>query len=301
MGRVDLGTMRRTEGTAVGKIDQFESVFRAASKSVFEYTPVELRSVLVITDLGEYEADRLGGTVRQFLQVIDGEKVAWRVVHGEEFGTVPDLLELVEAVRPDLMVTYRHLHSESWQWPYTLGEYVDVLTQVTTTPVMVLPHPEAQRASDHALQQTSCVMAMTDHLVGDHRLVNWGVRFTEPGGHLHLAHVQDEASFERFMEVIGRIASIDTEAARADIMERLLGEPRDYIESCRATLDEAGVRVTVESVVTIGHRLREYERLIEEHKVDLLVFNTKDEDQFAMHGLAYPLAIELRQIPLLML
>ncbi len=301
MGRVDSGTMRRTEGTAVGKIGQFESVFRAASKSVFEYTPVELRSVLVITDLGEYEADRLGRTVRQFLQVIDGENVAWRVVHGEEFGTVPDLLELVEAVRPDLMVTYRHLHSESWQWPYTLGEYVDVLTQVTTTPVMVLPHPEAQRASDHALQQTSCVMAMTDHLVGDHRLVNWGVRFTEPGGHLHLAHVQDDASFERFMEVIGRIASIDTEAARVDIMERLLGEPRDYIESCRATLDEAGVRVTVESVVTIGHRLREYERLIEEHKVDLLVFNTKDEDQLAMHGLAYPLAIELRQIPLLML
>ena len=178
---------------------------------------------------------------------------------------------------------------------------LDVLTQVTTTPVIVLPHPEAQRASEHALQGTSCVMAMTDHLVGDHRLVNWGVRFTEPEGRLHLAHVQDEATFERFIEVIGRIASIDTEPARVNIMERLLGEPRDYIESCRATLDEAGVPVTVESIVTIGHRLREYERLIEEHKVDLLVFNTKDEDQLAMHGLAYPLAIELRQIPLLML
>ena len=29
--------------------------------------------------------------------------------------------------------------------------------------------------------------------------------------------------------------------------------------------------------------------------------NTKDEDQLAMHGLAYSLAIELRAIPLLML
>lgn len=29
--------------------------------------------------------------------------------------------------------------------------------------------------------------------------------------------------------------------------------------------------------------------------------NTKDEDQLAMHGLAYPLAVELREIPLLML
>ncbi len=33
----------------------------------------------------------------------------------------------------------------------------------------------------------------------------------------------------------------------------------------------------------------------------VLVMNTKDEDQLAMHGLAYSLAIELRAIPLLML
>ncbi len=31
------------------------------------------------------------------------------------------------------------------------------------------------------------------------------------------------------------------------------------------------------------------------------VLNTKDEDQLAMHGIAYALAVELRQIPLLML
>jgi hypothetical protein len=51
----------------------------------------------------------------------------------------------------------------------------------------------------------------------------------------------------------------------------------------------------------MGRRLAEYQRLIEEHKIDLLVLNTMDEDQLAMHGLAYPLAVELRQIPLLML
>lgn len=293
--------MSRTEGTAVGKIDQFESVFRAASKSLFEYEPVEIKSILVITDLSEYEADRLGSSVREFLRVIDGDDVEWRVVHGAEFGTVPALLELVEASLPDLVVTYRHLHSESWRWPYTLGEFVDVLTQVTTTPVIVLPHPESQRASQHAVQKTSCVMGLTDHLVGDHRLVNWAVRFTEPEGRLHLAHVQDETEFERLMEVIGRIPSIDTDTARIEIAERLLKEPQDYIDSCRTKLEDAGVRLTVESTVKIGQRLREYERFIKEHGVDLLLFNTKDQDQLAMHGLAYPLAIELRQIPLLML
>ena len=38
-----------------------------------------------------------------------------------------------------------------------------------------------------------------------------------------------------------------------------------------------------------------------EHGIDLLVMHTKDEDQLAMHGLAYPLAIELRDIPLLLI
>ncbi len=41
--------------------------------------------------------------------------------------------------------------------------------------------------------------------------------------------------------------------------------------------------------------------LIDEHKVDLLVMYAKDEDQLAMHGRTYPLAVELRHIPLLML
>ena len=109
--------------------------------------------------------------VERSLRVLDGAD--FRVVGGSEFGTVPALLGLVEHHRPDLICTYRHLHSESWKWPYTLGEYVDVLTQVTTTPVVVLPHPESMRASDHALQHTGVVMAMTDHLTGDARLVNY--------------------------------------------------------------------------------------------------------------------------------
>jgi ribosome biogenesis SPOUT family RNA methylase Rps3 len=57
----------------------------------------------------------------------------------------------------------------------------------------------------------------------------------------------------------------------------------------------------VEHLVVFGHHLSEYKRLIEQHGVDLLVLNTKDEDQLAMRGIAYALAVELRQIPLLML
>ncbi len=281
------------------KLDQFESVFRAASKAVFEYERIAVNSVLVVTDQDSDSAARTGEQVGRFLAVLDGAD--FRVVCGSEFGSVPELLGLVEDHRPDLICTYRHLHSESWRWPYTLGEYVDVLTQVTTTPVVVLPHPESMRASDHALQQTGVVMAMTDHLTGDAQLVNYAVRFTEPHGKLFLTHIEDETTFERYIDTISRIPSIETDDARKELLERLLKEPEDYIQSCRAVLREEGLDLSVTSVVRLGRHLREYHNLIEEHQVDLLVFNTKDEEQLAMHGLGYPLAIELRQIPLLMI
>ena len=83
--------------------------------------------------------------------------------------------------------------------------------------------------------------------------------------------------------------------------QQLLKEPTDYIESCRLGLSEAGLAVTVEPFVTLGHHLEDYRRMIDERDVDLLVMNTKDDDQMAMHGLAYPLTVELRKTPMVLL
>ncbi len=132
-------------------------------------------------------------------------------------------------------------------------------------------------------------------------MVNYAARVTQPGGRLLLSHVEDDAIFERYMEAISKISTIDTEGAREEIRARLLKDPEDYIESCREGLAHSAPELTIESIVTSGHHIRAYRRLIEEHEVDLLVMNTKEEDHLAIHGLAYPLAIELRAIPLLML
>jgi hypothetical protein len=166
---------------------------------------------------------------------------------------------------------------------------------------MLLPHPEAERSAKHAMENTDRVMAIADHLTGDHRLVNYAVRFTENGGTLWLTHVEDEATFGLYMEVISKIPTIDTDDAREAVREQLLKEPHDYIDGCVEVLRKAGTRLRVEHLVVFGHHLSEYKRLIEQHEVDLLVLNTKNEDQLAMHGIAYALAVELRQIPLLML
>ena len=284
------------------RVDQFESVFRSAVRTIFQPKPVEIDSVMVVCDGDGSDAEEFTARSHSFLGILDAtENLRWVTVPGSEFGTVPELLERVEAERPGLICTHRHLHSESWRWPYTLGEYVDVLTQATTTPVLVMPHPKRQESQELAGRRPHSVMAMTDHLTGDHRLVNYAAHVTQPGGRLLLSHVEDDAIFERYMEAISKISTIDTDVAREEIRARLLKDPEDYIESCREGLARTSPELTIESIVTWGHHIRAYRRLIEEHEVDLLVMNTKDEDQLAMHGLAYSLAIELRTISLLML
>ena len=73
------------------------------------------------------------------------------------------------------------------------------------------------------------------------------------------------------------------------------------MKSCRVAIEAAEAPIKNEEVVTMGRRLDAYSRLIDEREIALLLMRTEDEDQLAMHGLAYPLAVELRKIPLPMI
>ncbi len=280
-------------------VDQFESVFKSASKVPFIYEPRPFGKILLITDTDAADAEAIGARVQRFLGTLDG-RCQWLNAPAADSETVEGLLALVERHRPDLLVTYRNLHSAAWQWPHSLGRHLDVLTQIAHCPVLVIPHPRDEAVFAAAMNHTQVVMAATDHLAGDGRLVNCAVSLTEPGGTLVLAHIEDDGTFERYMETISKIPSIDTDNAREKILAQLLKEPRDYIRACRDELKKQGIDVSVEEVVATGHRLSEYQRLISAHGVELLVIHTRDEDQSAMHGLAYPLAVELRHIPLLL-
>ena len=292
------------------RVDQFESTFKAAAKTLFEYEPRVLGSVLVLTDLEGEQAEAFGARVRGFLATLDAQDVRWETVPGSRFDSVAGLLAVVEQVRPDLVCTSRSLHREAWRWSYTLGRYVDVLAQETPVPLLVLPNPHAEAQAPEVFPHgpptwgpgsLKTVMAVTDHLTGDHGLVNAAVRLTPADGTLVLAHVEDDAVFERYMDAVSKIPAIDTDVARETIAKQLLKEPHDYIGSCATVLREAGLDMTVEEVVTTGHHVATYRRLLERHAVDVLVIHTKEEDQMAMHGLAYPLVIELRHVPVLMI
>lgn len=283
------------------KLNTFESAFKAADKPVFEYRSIAVDRVLLVTDLASVDAAALVPQLRKFLAAIDDGRNEWTVLGADDFDNVKTLLDRVEENQPDLIVTWRHLRSDAWRWPFSLGEYLDVLLQATSTPVLILPHPDAGRALPHSVQNTDRVVAMTDHLAGDSRLVNYALAFTQAGGACWLTHVESDHDFQRYMEVIAKIPGIETEEARETIHAQLLKEPHDFIRRCREAVEAEGLPVTIEEQIAMGHRLSEYRELIESHEADLLVMYGKDQDQLAMHGRTYPLAVELRQIPLLML
>jgi len=283
-------------------IDQFESRFRGAAKQVYRHRERTIEHVVVFTDLSPELTEAYGKQVQQALQMLPpNDARSWRFVSGPECATIGEVLAIVEQASPDLIVAYRNLHSGAWQWPYSLSDHVEVLTQATSVPVLLLPRPDDAGSWEPPVvaQRDHCVMALTDHLAGDGDLVDFAVAFASPGGRLVLAHVEDQSVFERYIGVIGRIAEIDTDVAEETILHQLLREPRDFIDSAAEDLRQAGVDLRVEAVVTLGHRVGAYTGLVDVHGVDLLVMRTKDDDQLAMHGLSYPLAIELRDTPLL--
>ena len=283
-------------------IDQFESVFRSAAKEPFALQDVSIRKILYIRDLEESADAAYFEAVQRFTGTAELLRDAeWMSLSCSKVADIDALMQAVKTDTPDLICTYRNLGAPATRYPFSLGVYVDVLTQVTHVPVLLLPRPELYAKDPGMLTSIDTVMAITDHLTGDHRLVNYAARLAEPKGTLLITHVEDETVFNRYLETIGRIPAIDTESAAVALREKLLQDPHDYIQSCRKVLAEAYVDISIEEVVTFGRHLADYRHLVEGRTVSLLVLNTKDQDQSAMHGLAYPLTVELRTTPMLLL
>ena len=132
-------------------------------------------------------------------------------------------------------------------------------------------------------------------------LINYAAAMTHPAGNLYLTHVEDVRVFERYMDAISKIEVIDTETARKRLSEQLLKEPEDYFRSCAEILQQHYPDMRFNSLVLFSELVAEYRHQTESRKLDLLVLSAKDERQYAMHSVAYPLAVELRQIPLLLI
>ncbi|NRA35364.1 MAG: hypothetical protein HRU17_18705 [Polyangiaceae bacterium] len=280
--------------------DNFESAFRSADKRRFQLNRPEISSVMILSDLEGSELEEFGIGLKRFLGVL-GKGVRWGSVGGDQHQDISEAVQLVERSQPDLICTYRNMKSDAWKWPFSLGGYVNVLTRATELPILVVPHPLEVSPKLWQDSDTDSVLVATDHLAGDDAMVNWGARLTREQGVLHLAHIEDDGVFERYLDAISKIEGINTEFARNAIMEQLHKEPREYTATCQEALAAAGHGFGVEPQIRNGRSLQDYQNLIAEHEIDLLILRATEGGQLAMHGASYLLAVELRQTPLLMI
>ena len=57
----------------MSSVDQFASVFNAASKTIFQYKPPALKNALVVTDLQSEAANQYMENAKVFFSSIDGK------------------------------------------------------------------------------------------------------------------------------------------------------------------------------------------------------------------------------------
>jgi hypothetical protein len=277
------------------RIDDFASVFRSAVKPTFTFAPLDLHSAVVVTDLDEDATGHLLSQLQDMLAHLDTNEhlglVTLRAT--EDWGDVPTLLERIDTIKPQLIVTHRHVQSPP-DLHHSLGGVVDTLTQQLDIPVLLLP-------TGKDLTAATRVLVVTDHLTGDDPLVNWAIHVTPDDGTLLLAHIEDVDVFERYAEVMGRMSGVPTDDVIARMREKLLGLPTDYIHAVEVEMRKQDIHETVVPLVEMAQPLEAYPRLVQDHDVRLLICNTKDPDQRAMGALAHALAVELLDIPLLLL
>lgn len=280
-------------------IDEFESLFKSAERVPFSFQETPWDRITFITDLNNEQNERLRPELLSFLPKLQ-EAEQFTSLGQSEFNNVVELLDLLRQKPSDLLITYRHLFEEALIPQHSLGVYVDVLTQISSTPVLLLP---GTGLSPVSLAEKRCleVLVVTDHISGDDRLINLGAACTPDSGKLILSHIEDKQIFERYMATIEQIPEIGSTVARDKLLTQLLKNADDYIAQCEEVFQEIRPELNIEPHTSCGHPLNTLRGLVEEHEVDLIVANTKEDEQLAMHGLTYSLSIEFNDIPLLLL
>ncbi len=278
-------------------LDQVESQFRAAVKQLPQFERPEVANVLVITDLEAEEAESFGKRCRTFVSELSDAK--WSVLNNQQHHSIKEMLNSVEHHAPSMVVSYRHLFEDE-DLPYSLGSYIDTLTQSVETPVLLVPNPRHKEFVPEP-DQKKHFLVLTDHITQDHSLVNWSLRFLENGGQLDLAHVEDDLVFNRYIDAISKIPGLDTELAKKAIDEKLLSQADHYMEDVRKGVSDRYPKVSVGKHIRRGHTVKDLMDIIGETQPDVVVMNTKDDSQQAMHGASYSLSIELNNQALLLL
>lgn len=283
----------------MSNVDQFESAFRSAIRPTYEPHSISLKRVLWVTDLNEGET---AAYIERHQSSLPNHALEsrnqWQQLSEKDYRTTGELLEQVDQQRPDVICTYRNLNTEDWQFELSIGSRLDTLVSKSPYPVLVLPHPATSPQPAANANGNATVIALTDHLTEDHKLIDYSVSFLARPGSLVLVHLEDQDTFDRYLSAIGHITTIDTTNAEETLRHQLLKEPHTFISTCRERLADSEPQIQVKEIVEFARGIQPFHQHINNEAADLVVINGIDHDQPGIHGLAQRLMNETRQRPI---
>ena len=275
------------------KIDHFASLFRAADKEQVDIPMVRISKVALVTDVSIDESHQLWERWKGILP----NPVEMVLLDGSMTQSLPKLVDSLKEIEVDLVMTYRCLHSDAWQYPYAVGSYIEVLTQIVPFPVLLMPHIHEESKT---YANAKSILLLSAELTKEAALVGFAGAFSTKETQLLLAQIDDKSTFLRIIDIISKIPQIDTDDAKQYITERREQEMNDWVFRCTQNLSQQPNAPVVSQIDMLDPSMKECAAVIGQHNAELVVINTKDDEQLAIHGLAYPIMVQFRQLPLLL-
>ena len=83
----------------MSRVDQFESIFRSATKEVYQYQDIGMEKLLVVTDKNQTDSEQFSSIIKKFLHALTTKhELSWELLNGDDFTTSADLLDRVESM-----------------------------------------------------------------------------------------------------------------------------------------------------------------------------------------------------------
>ncbi len=70
----------------MSRVDQFESIFRSATKEVYQYQDIGMEKLLVVTDKTQTESEQFSSISKIFLHALTAKhELSWELLNGDDF------------------------------------------------------------------------------------------------------------------------------------------------------------------------------------------------------------------------
>ena len=275
------------------KLDHFASIFRAADKERILIPHIRISKVLLVTDVDKPESMKAWNKWKSFFPV----DITMEVLDGEESRDISLITKKVKDSQCDIIVSYRCLHTDNWRYPYAVGSYVEVLTQMTDIPVLLFPHIYEDQ-KEYSIPKS--VLLMSEDLKKEEELLGYASSLCNEESSITLVDLEDTVYLDRILSIISKIPQLDTDMAEKRIREQLQNESLDWVERSKERMAKCSAPPTLHHARLSQSSMSTCIEFVEQSDADMIVLNAKNTDQLSIHGLVYPFMVQFRSLPLLL-